>query len=67
MAKISECLMVGEAAGLLGTSKDTLRRWDRTGKIEARRHLITGYRLYLRTELAARLKQLKAETRPKRR
>ena len=29
-----------------GVSKDTLRRWDRAGKLEARRHPITGYRLY---------------------
>ena len=32
MAKINEYLTVGEAAGLLGVSKDTMRRWDRAGK-----------------------------------
>ncbi len=51
MAKINEYLTVGEAAELLGVSKDTLRRWDRAGKLEARRHPITGYRLYLKAEL----------------
>ena len=67
MAKLNEYLTVGEAAELLGVSKDTLRRWDRAGKLKARRHPITGYRLYLRDELSAWLKRLKAETRPKRR
>lgn len=67
MAKLNEYLTVGEAAELLGVSKDTLRRWDRAGKLTARRHPVTGYRLYLREELAAWLKTLKAETRPKRR
>ena len=45
MAKLNEYLTVGEAAQVLGVSKDTLRRWDRAGKLEARRHPITGYRL----------------------
>lgn len=56
MAKINEYLTVGEASELLGVSKDTLRRWDRAGKLKARRHPITGYRLYLRRELDAFLR-----------
>ena len=32
MTKLSEYLTVGDAAELLGVSKDTLRRWDRAGK-----------------------------------
>ncbi len=51
MAKINEYLTVGEAAEFLGVSKDTLRRWDRAGKLKARRHPITGYRLYLEGDL----------------
>ena len=51
MAKLNEYLTVGEAAELLGVSKDTLRRWDRAGKLKARRHPITGYRLYLKGDL----------------
>ena len=42
VAKLNEYLTVGEAAAFLGVSKDTLRRWDRAGKLEARRHPITG-------------------------
>lgn len=56
MAKLSEYPAVGDAADLLGVSKDTLRRWDRAGKLKARRHPITGYRLYLRSELDALLR-----------
>ena len=55
MAKINEYLTVGEAAAFLGVSKDTLRRWDGAGKLKARRHPITGYRLYLREALDALL------------
>jgi len=62
VAKLSEYLAIGEAANLLGVSKDTRRRWDRAGKLKARRHPITDYRLYLRQELAAWLKRLKSGT-----
>jgi excisionase family DNA binding protein len=51
MAKVDDYLTVGEAAQLLGVSKDTLRRWDRARKLCAHRHPITGYRLYMRREL----------------
>ena len=32
-----EGLLLGEAAKALGVSQDTLRRWDRTGKIRTKR------------------------------
>ena len=51
MAKVRDYLTVGEAADFLGVSKDTLRRWDRAGKLKARRHPISRYRLYTRDEL----------------
>jgi len=51
MIKISDYLTVGDAAAFVGVSKDTLRRWDRAGKLKARRHPVTGYRLYLKTHL----------------
>jgi excisionase family DNA binding protein len=60
MAKLNEYLTVGEAAELLGVSKDTLRRWDRAGKLKARRHPITDYRLYLRIDLEALLKRTRS-------
>ena len=60
MVKINEYVTVGQAAELLGVSKDTLRRWDRAGRLKARRHPITGYRLYLRKELDVLLRALRA-------
>lgn len=49
-------MTVKEAAEYLGVSEVTLRRWDRAGKLSARRHPINGYRLYLQAELE-RLRQ----------
>ena len=51
MAKLNEYLTVSEAAAYLGCCADTLRRYDRARKLRARRHPITGYRLYLPSEL----------------
>ncbi len=53
MPKLNEYLTVGRAASHLGVCKDTLRRWDNDGKLTARRHPVTGYRLYLLKELDA--------------
>ena len=51
MAKLNEYLKIREAAEYLGVSKDTLRRWDRAGKLKARRHPVSNFRLYLRADL----------------
>jgi predicted site-specific integrase-resolvase len=45
------CVRVGEAALILGVTTKTLRNWDRSGKVAARRHPVNGYRIYLREEL----------------
>jgi MerR family copper efflux transcriptional regulator len=42
---------VGEAALILGVTTKTLRNWDRSGKVKARRHPVNGYRIYSRPEL----------------
>lgn len=63
MRKLNDYLTVGGAASYLGVSKDTLRRWDAAGKLTARRHPLTGFRLYSREELDALLSQ--AGTTPK--
>ncbi len=51
VAKLNEYLTVAQAAAYIGCSADTLRRWDRANKLPARRHPVTGYRLYLLHEL----------------
>ena len=51
MDKLSDYLTVQQAAAYLGVSKDTLRRWDRSKKLPARRPPITNFRLYLKGDL----------------
>ena len=58
MAKISDYLTVGEAAEYLGVHADSLRRWDRAGKLEPSRHPINNFRLYLRRDLDRFLAQI---------
>jgi DNA (cytosine-5)-methyltransferase 1 len=42
---------LSEAAEMLGKSKETLRRWDREGKLEATREPISNYRVYKKSQL----------------
>jgi len=42
---------LSEAAELLGKSKETLRRWDREGKLTAIREPISNYRIYKKEQL----------------
>jgi len=46
-------LTIGEAATELDVTAATLRNWDRTGKLKARRHPINGYRLYSTADILA--------------
>ena len=42
-----ECwLKIGKASEFLGVDKDNLRYWTNTGKINAIKHPVSGYRLY---------------------
>ena len=43
-----EWVTIAEAAKALGVSAVTLRRWDRNGRLVARRHPSSGYRIYHR-------------------
>lgn len=51
MSKNSEVYSIEQFADLLSVSKDTLRRWDKSGKLTARRNGISGYRFYTEKEL----------------
>ncbi len=44
-------LTLSEASELLGKSKETLRRWDREGKLSAVREPISNYRMYRRDQV----------------
>ena len=43
---IKKYYSISEAANLLGKTTDTLRRWDKSGRLEALREPISKYRLY---------------------
>lgn len=42
---------IAEVADLLSVSKETLRRWDRNGKLEAVREPMSNYRVYRKDQL----------------
>lgn len=42
---------LSEVADILSVSKETLRRWDKSGKLESVRHPINNYRVYRATDL----------------
>jgi DNA (cytosine-5)-methyltransferase 1 len=46
-------LSLTEASEILGKSKETLRRWDREGKLTAVREPMSNYRVYSRTQVAS--------------
>jgi predicted site-specific integrase-resolvase len=41
-------LTIRQAAKILSVSPDTLRRWDKAGKLKASRHPINNYEFILR-------------------
>ena len=58
----SEYLTIREAAGYLGVSTQTLRRWDAAGKLRSIRHPVSGYRYYQLADLQPfRLEYQRAE------
>jgi len=48
---INEFLSLAETAELLGKNKETLRRWDREGKLVAIREPLSNYRFYRRADV----------------
>lgn len=54
-----EQLTVKEAAAYLGVSPNTLRNWDRSGKLKASRHPINRYRLYSKKKLDELISRIK--------
>lgn len=52
---------ISEAAEVLGKSKETLRRWDREGKLNAVREPMSNYRVYKKEEINALIEPLITE------
>ena len=48
---MSEYLTLSETAELLGKNKETLRRWDREGKLSAVREPMSNYRVYRKADV----------------
>ena len=48
---MKEYLSLSEASELIGKSKETLRRWDREGKLSAVREPMSNYRFYKREQV----------------
>ena len=55
---INDYYSLSEAAEILGKSKETLRRWDREGKLPASREPISEYRVYKKEDINSLLKPL---------
>lgn len=51
LVRMKENITLREAATLLGVSKETLRNWDRAGKLKSIRHPVNNYRTYDREKV----------------
>lgn len=61
---LRDYLRTSEAAKFLGVSPGTVRNWDRQGKLKARRLPHNGYRLFLKSELEAFLREVEQQGEP---
>jgi MerR family transcriptional regulator, copper efflux regulator len=48
---LKDYMTIAEAADYVGVSPMTLRRWDKAGKLHAKRHPMNRYRLYKKSDL----------------
>ena len=58
MSRLDELLTVSEAAGFLGVAPNTIRNWDRDGKIPVFRHPLNHYRMFKQADLLELLRQI---------
>jgi excisionase family DNA binding protein len=58
VSKLRDFLRISEAAEYLGVSPNTLRNWERAGKILAHRHPVNRYRLFRQQDLDTLLGQV---------
>lgn len=64
-AKVSEYVMVAEAAEILGVSQGTIRTWATGGKIPMHKNPANGYRLFRRDDLEKFLAKVAKPEKPK--
>ena len=53
-----EYLTIHEAADLLKITKQTLRNWDKQGKLKPHRHPLNNYRLYKKSDMVKLLNKI---------
>ena len=58
---INDYYTLSEAAEVLGKSKETLRRWDRDGKLDAVREPVSNYRVYRKEDINSLIEPLLTE------
>jgi excisionase family DNA binding protein len=58
---MKDYMTVMEAARILGVNPETLRRWDRAGKLKAKRNPMNNYRLYSVKDIESLKKQIAGE------
>ena len=61
---LRDYLRTSEAAKFLGVSPGTVRNWDRQGKLRSRRLPQNGYRLFLKSDLEAFLREVEQQGEP---
>ena len=63
MTKLRDYLRISEAAEYLGVASNTLRNWERAGKIPSHRHPLNRYRLFRQQDLDSLLSQVERTAR----
>ncbi len=54
-------LSISQAAEILNVSRETLRRWDKSGKFVSSRHPINNYRVYSEEKVASLVRDMQLE------
>lgn len=54
----NDYITIGDAAKFLGVTAETLRNWDKAGKLVAYRHPINQYRLYSKATLVKLIQRI---------
>lgn len=44
-------ITIKQASKLLGVTEQTLRNWDKSGKVKTKRHPVNNYRVYTKEDI----------------
>jgi excisionase family DNA binding protein len=62
-ARVDEFMSVGEVADAFGVHRDTVKRWEKAGRISPAIRIPSGHRRYHRSDIDARLASAAASER----